>query len=171
MLFAYIYVSIVGKYLILVPFRSAYEPKNGQRGFGLVPQIDLNLFFSLSNPPLLASALSNITLTDLTATTRYQQIPSVVDTELRGFSGGFATGQFVVMVPFFNGVFSGKLARFQLNPTPSGVYGSSSGSSGSLVVNASKTVQELDLTNDRNRPGVYRAYRGGFVSLWQAVYP
>ena len=33
-----------GKYIYLVPWRNEHLPYNGQRGFGLVPRIDLNIF-------------------------------------------------------------------------------------------------------------------------------
>eukprot|EP01036_Dinobryon_divergens_P029462 gene29462-38563_t len=92
-------------------------------------------------------------LRDLPVATR-QQVPSFQDLNLRGFIAGFASGQYGLLVPFYNGNFDGKVARFQpLDPQ------------GSL--NAS--VQELDLTLDRARPGVYKGYRGGFVSIWQGV--
>lgn len=61
-------------------------------------------------------------------------------------------GHYGLLVPFFNGDFDGKVARFySINPT------------------LGADLQELDLQVDRTRPNVYRGYRGGFVSLWQGV--
>lgn len=45
---------------------------------------------------------------DLSTVTR-QQIPKIPDPELRGFSGGFAAGDYTYLVPYSNGVFFGKL--------------------------------------------------------------
>jgi hypothetical protein len=67
-----------GKYLILVPFRNAYEPTNGQRGHGFLTRLNMNQFTS-----------SGVDYLDLTVTTR-KQIPSFPDINLRGFSYGFA---------------------------------------------------------------------------------
>ena len=47
---------------------------------------------------------------DLSTVTR-QQIPKIPDPELRGFSGGFAAGDYTYLVPYSNGVFFGKLVR------------------------------------------------------------
>jgi hypothetical protein len=33
-----------GKYIYLVPWRNEHIPSNGQRGFGIVPRIDMNVF-------------------------------------------------------------------------------------------------------------------------------
>lgn len=82
-----------GKYIYLVPYRNEHIPYNGQRGFGLVPRIDLNIFDA-----------DGIETLDLPATIR-SQIPSFPDSDLRGFSDGFASGLYGLFVPFFNGVF------------------------------------------------------------------
>ena len=68
-----------GKYLYLVPYRSKHEPKNGQRGSGKMPRVDLNIF-----------DLPGIDVTDMAKSNR-NQIPSFPDEDLRGFSGGFAS--------------------------------------------------------------------------------
>jgi hypothetical protein len=64
----------------------------------------------------------------------------------------FAAGQYGVLVPFYNGLFSGKVGRLK-----------------TIIPSMGSDVQELDLTVDRERIGVYKGYRGGFVSLWQGV--
>jgi hypothetical protein len=153
-----------GQYLILVPYRNTYEPRNGQRGHGLLVRLNMNDY-----------STSGIEFADLTTTQR-SQIPSFADTNLRGFSYGFPcewlfffffffscssnfrtyfsiskAGQYGLLVPFYNADFNGKVARFL------GV--------GSL----DKNLQELDLMVDRQRPRVYKGYRGGFVSIWQGV--
>lgn len=128
-----------GNYLLLVPFRNAYEASNGQRGHGLLTRLNMNKF-----------SLSGVEYMDATVTTR-NQIPSFYDTQLRGFSYGFASGLYGFLVPFFNADFSGKMARF---------YG---------FGNLTSNLQELDLTVDRIRSGIYKGYRGGFASLWQGV--
>ena len=132
----------IGQYVILVPFKNSYEPKNGQRGHGLLTRVDMNAY-----------DVTGISFVDLPQVTR-QQTPSYNDKDLRGFSGGFANGMYGLLVPFYNGIFHGKLVRYNA------IYGP-------LDVN----MQELDLTHDRVRGQVYKGYRGGFVSLWQAVFP
>lgn len=67
-----------GHYLILVPYRNSYEPKNGQRGHGFVTRIDLNDF-----------TLNGVEYLDLSTATR-NQIPSFAEANFRGFSAGFA---------------------------------------------------------------------------------
>lgn len=60
-------------------------------------------------------------------------------------------GQYGVLVPFYNADFNGKIARFN------------------AFKNISDNLQELDVTVDRFRPGLYRGFRGGFASIWQGV--
>lgn len=126
-----------GKYLYLVPWRNEYVPYNGQRGHGLVPRIDMNIFDSVG-----------VTTIDTSTTTR-SQIPSFADIDLVGFSFGFASGQYGLLVPFYNGIFSGKIGRINALSMDS--------------------VQEVDLMKDRWNPNVYRGFRGGFVNLWQGT--
>lgn len=129
-----------GQYLFLVPFRNAYEPSNGQRGHGLLTRLDMNSF-----------SLDGIIFLDLPTTTR-TQIPSFADFNLRGFSAGFASGKYGLLVPFFNAKFNGKIARFL-----------------TLETVLDGNLQELDVEVDRLRPNVYHGFRGGFASLWQGV--
>ena len=75
--------SAAGKYVYLVPYRNSYSPENGQRGFGLLPKIDLNIF-----------DIGGVDTVDMASTAR-PQIPSFADIDLRGFSGGFACKYFV----------------------------------------------------------------------------
>mmetsp|Transcript_8789 Transcript_8789/g.14972 ORF Transcript_8789/g.14972 Transcript_8789/m.14972 type:complete len:537 (-) Transcript_8789:143-1753(-) len=126
-----------GKYLYLVPWRNFHIPSNGQRGFGLVPRIDMNIFDAVGIETL-----------DLPTSIR-AQIPSFPDSDLRGFSDGFASGEYGLFVPFFNGIFSGKVARFNI-----------------LDMN---NVQEVDLMVDRDAPDTLRGFRGGFVNNWQGT--
>jgi len=70
-----------GQNLILVPFRNKYEPQNGHRGHGNVVRINMNLFNDVDK---------GIEYIDVSSVTR-AQIPSFGDTNLRGFSGGFAS--------------------------------------------------------------------------------
>ena len=126
-----------GKYLFLVPYRNSYNPQIGQRGHGFVPRIDMNSFL-----------IQGVQYLDVGSTSR-NQIPSTADEDLRGFACGFASGSYAVLVPFFNALFSGKLARFQGINDP-----------------MSLDLQELDLANDRYSPGVWKAFRGGFISIW-----
>ena len=83
-------------------------------------------------------------------TTIRSQIPSFADEDLRGFSSGFASGKYGVCVPFYNAIFTGKLARF-------------------IAISNSMTgnLQELNLKMDRAVPESFRGFRGGFVGLWQ----
>ena len=132
---------VSGKFLFLVPFRNKVELFNGQRGHGNLVRIDMNDFDVGGIVPL-----------DLTNTIR-SQIPSFADEDLRGFSGGFASGKYGVLVPFFNAVFSGKVARFI-----------------AITDDMTGNVQELNLMQNVENPDVYCGYRGGFVSLWKGVY-
>lgn len=66
-----------GQFLILVPYRNTYEPRNGQRGHGLLVRLNMNDY-----------STKGIEFIDLTTTQR-SQIPSFADTNLRGFSYGF----------------------------------------------------------------------------------
>jgi len=151
-----------GQYIFLVPYRNAHEGANGQRGHGNVVRIDMNDF-----------SLNGVYYVDLATITRVQ-IPSFADEDLRGFCCGFASGQYGFLVPFFNGLFSGKVARFI------GVGPIFRNDVGLLdlthdVIN----VQELDFTEDQDdlernytaRLNTYKGYRGGFVSLWPGYIP
>eukprot|EP00595_Chromulina_sp_UTEXLB2642_P003248 CAMPEP_0196763190 /NCGR_PEP_ID=MMETSP1095-20130614/3620_1 /TAXON_ID=96789 ORGANISM="Chromulina nebulosa, Strain UTEXLB2642" /NCGR_SAMPLE_ID=MMETSP1095 /ASSEMBLY_ACC=CAM_ASM_000446 /LENGTH=323 /DNA_ID=CAMNT_0042115883 /DNA_START=880 /DNA_END=1851 /DNA_ORIENTATION=+ len=135
-------IFTAGKYLYLVPYRNANILYNGQRGHGNFVQIDMNNF-----------ELSGVSGVDMTTLTR-NQIPSFADTNLRGFSYGFASGKYGILVPFYCGVFSGKSARMTI-----------AGTKATLESN----LQELDFAIDRVRPNVYKGFRGGFVGLWQGV--
>lgn len=127
-----------GRYLYLVPYRNEHTPQTGQRGFGKLVRVNMNRF-----------ALDGIDVVDMPVTSR-TQIPSFADIDLRCFSGGFSSGQYAVLVPFYNGVFSGKSARVTLYDKKFG-----------------NNLQELDFVRDRERYGIYKGFRGGFVSLWQ----
>jgi hypothetical protein len=106
-------------------------------------------------------SLNDVQYLNLPITER-SQIPSFADTDLRGFYGGFPSGKYVLLVPFFNGVFSGKMVRFIANQEEL--------HSGLLTQTSVDTnVQVLDLVIDKWRPGEYIAYRGGFVSLWHGT--
>ena len=129
-----------GKFLFLVPYRNSEELYNGQRGFGSLVRVDLNNF-----------DFAGVKVLNLPGTTR-SQIPSFADEDLIGFSGGFASGKYGLLVPFFNAIFSGKMGRFI-----------------AITDDMSGNVQVLNLQVDRLRNGTYKAYRGGFVSLWQGA--
>ena len=87
-------------------------------------------------------------------TTQRDQIPSTPDEDLRGFSCGFSSGKYILFVPFFNGLFTGKVARLVGRMDPLGTMGN---------------LQELDMMEDRANKSVFKAFRGGFVSLWQGA--
>ena len=142
-------------YVYLVPNRNEHEPKNGQRGHGNFVRINMNNF-----------KLDGVEYIDIPATTR-TQIPSFADTDLRGFSYGFASGKYAVLVPFYNAVFSGKCARLV-------IFGEEK---------LEDNLQELDLVQDywgrvKKKNGEcglcdnsfkFKGYRGGFISLWPGV--
>ena len=65
-------------------------------------------------------------------------------------------GLYGVLVPFFNSIFSGKIARFQTEIGPNFIP----------IGDMSADVQELNIVVDRERPNTYRGFRGGFVSMW-----
>lgn len=130
-----------GKYLLLSPYRNTHQPQIGQRGFGLFVRIDMNKF-----------NLDGITILDLTTRIR-AQIPSFADIDLKGYTGGFASGIFGYLVPFYNGVFSGKSARVALFDEDLG-----------------DNLQELDMKRHRGPlNNTFMGFRGGFTSLWQGL--
>jgi hypothetical protein len=93
---------VSGKYGFLVPYdngRSNYRSKNA---FGMVVRIDLDNF-----------SAAGVRILDLPTWDR-EQTPKTPDHNLRGFSGGFAAGDFGYFVPHFNGVFFGKVVRLDL---------------------------------------------------------
>jgi hypothetical protein len=148
-------IFTAGRYVYLVPSRNKYEPQNGNRGHGNFVRINMNEF-----------NLKGVEFIDIPATTR-TQIPSFADTDLRGFSYGFPSGKYGVLVPFFNSVFSGKCARLV-------IFGQEG---------LADNLQELDLVQDyygriRQKNGecgkcdqsfLFKGYRGGFASLWPGV--
>jgi hypothetical protein len=71
-------IFTAGQYLYLVPYRNSYVASNGQRGHGFVIRLNMNSFNQYG-----------VEFMDTTTTTR-NQIPSFFDTNLRGFSFGFA---------------------------------------------------------------------------------
>ena len=127
-----------GKYLFLVPYRSENTRASGLRGHGKVVRVDMNIF-----------DVGGTDVVDLTTVTR-NQVPSFPDEDLRGFSGGFASGKYALFVPFYNAIFSGKLARVQ-----------------GLADDMSQDLQALNFTQDTGYDGLWKGYRSGFVSLWQ----
>ena len=112
-----------GKYLYLVPYRNVNEIANGQRGHGKTVRVDMNIF-----------DIEGCSVLDLSVTTR-NQIPSFADEDLRGFSSGFASGKYCLYIPFYNAIFSGKIAR---------IIG--------LDDDMSGNVQELNMLVDREKP-------------------
>ena len=64
----------------------------------------------------------------------------------------YIAGQYALLTPFYNGVFSGKSARVTLYDA---VFG--------------QNLQELDFVRDRENNGTYKGFRGSFTSLWQGV--
>lgn len=129
-----------GRYIYFVPYRNAYEPDNGQRGFGTVARLDMNVF-----------DISGVSFVDMPSSRR-AQFPNFPDDGLRGFSAGFASGKYGVLVPFFNGLSSGKSGRFNL-------------------MNLHSDVQMVDLTKDRVSADLYKGYRGAFTSPWTGLIP
>ena len=129
-----------GKYLFLVPYRSENTRASGLRGHGKVVRIDMNIF-----------DVAGTSVIDLTTTTR-NQIPSFADEDLRGFSGGFASGKYCLFVPFYNALFSGKMARLV-----------------GLDDDMTNDVQVLNIVQDTGYPDLWKGYRSGFVSLWQGA--
>ena len=143
-----------GKYIFLVPYRNEYKPINGQRGHGNVVRVDLNIY-----------DIDGIDFLDVSKTKR-AQIPSDADEDLRGFSYGFASGKYALFIPFYNGIFSGKVCRiitYSLVDTARTIVRDPNPLTGN--------VQELNLAYERavNTTGKFIAFRGGFVSLWQGA--
>jgi hypothetical protein len=95
--------------------------------------------------------LAGLTYIDCSTTIR-TQVPSFPDFKLRGFMGGFASGYYGMLVPFFNADFNGLIARFK-----------------TMDATLDTNLQELNLMEDRDRPNTYKGFRGGFPSLWQGV--
>ena len=61
-------------------------------------------------------------------------------------------GYYGMLVPFYNADFNGLIARFK-----------------TMDSTLDSNLQELNLMLDRDNPNLYKGYRGGFASLWQAV--
>jgi hypothetical protein len=85
-------IFTAGQYLFLVPYRNSYIPSNGQRGHGNVIRLNMNAYNR-----------EGVEYLDVASTTR-NQIPSFFDTNLRGFSYGFACKYF--FSPFVFIIFS-----------------------------------------------------------------
>jgi len=155
-------IFTAGRFIYLVPFRNLYEPRNGQRGHGMLTRVDMNEISSptvtVSSPVIPSSTIGwkGVTYLDLTIAVR-AQIPNISDTQLRGFTGGFPSGSYGILTPFYNGVFSGKLARFDL-------FASWDRPLDTLNVN----MQELDTTIDRKNSSLFKGYQGGFSSIFAA---
>lgn len=60
-----------------------------------------------------------------------------------------AGGKYGLLFPFYNGIFSGKLARLDI-----------------LQWN---NLQELNLMQDVVYPNTFKGFRGGFVNLWMGT--
>jgi hypothetical protein len=59
-------------------------------------------------------------------------------------------GKYGLFVPFFNGLFYGKIGRIDILDW--------------------ENIQQVDLNIHRHLPGVLKGYRGGFVNDWQGWY-
>ena len=141
-----------GKYLFLVPYRNFNLPSIGNRGHGNVVRVDMNDF-----------SLAGVQVVDTSSVGR-AQIPNDTDVDLRGYSYGFAEGNYAVFVPFFNGLISGKMGRIRL----SNLY-----DLGNMNFTADD-VQALDLTEYLPDPGVLKGFRGGFTipeNSYQSLLP
>lgn len=161
-------IFTAGLFIYLVPYRNAHEPQNGQRGHGNFVRVNMNDF-----------SVSGVDGVDLSVVTR-TQVPSFPDQDLRGFVSGFASGKYGLLVPFYNAVFSGKVARCLIFQGPALSFVKYSESMTPEDLN----LQELDLTinpsffRDKNATvyttegeydNIFKGFRGGFVSLWQGV--
>jgi hypothetical protein len=141
-----------GAFIYLVPYRNCSEPLTGQRGQGKVVRIALN-DFTLTGVQYVALPVSN-----------RAQIPNDEDTDLRGFSAGFSTGNYLVLVPYYNGLISGKVGRIRLSLPYHDIYHNFT----------SDDVQVLDLTMYQGNPSALKGFRGGFTfpeSSYSSVLP
>jgi len=148
-----------GEYIILVPFRNSFSPQNGQRGHGNFVRVDLNQF-----------SLGSTLFLDC-ATSLRAQIPSAPDDDLIGFSFGFPSGQYGLFVPFYNGIFSGKIARVGVTNLPYDPTAQAFDPTIGSDKRAIGELQELDLTNTPpvDHPiyaNIFKGFRGGFINLW-----
>lgn len=91
-----------GKHGYLVPFANGRDNYRGKKEFGAVLRIDLDEF-----------SVASVRVLDLPVWER-EMTPKMPDHNLRGFSGGFAAGDFGYFVPHFNGRFFGKVVRLDL---------------------------------------------------------
>jgi hypothetical protein len=115
-----------GNFGFLVPFTNGELNFREKRSFGKVVKVDLTRF-----------ELSAVEIINL-PTKKRQQTPPNPDHGLRGFSDGFAAGDFGYFVPNFNGDFFGKVVRLNLR---------------------THDVQFVDLTQDGTH---LSGYSGGF---------
>lgn len=95
-------IYAAGKYLYLCPWRGTHEPRNGQRGHGRIPRIDMNIF-----------DIEGMDVIDLPTALR-SQIPSFPDINMRGYSDCFASGKYGLYIPFYNGQFHGIVGRVNI---------------------------------------------------------
>jgi hypothetical protein len=91
-----------GDFGYLVPFTNDELNFREKKTFGKVVKLDLRSF-----------TLSSVEVINLPTMSR-QQVPPIPDHNLRGFSDGFAVGDFGYFVPNFNGDFFGKVVRMNL---------------------------------------------------------
>lgn len=143
-----------GEYVFLVPFRGNHEPYNGQRGHGNVARVDLNQFSIESTVNMTCPIIVR------------SQIPSTPDDDLIGFSYGFSSGQYAIFVPFFNGIFSGKVARMAITTIPYDPTAQAFEPDLPSQLRPLGDLQELDLTVDRYYPRIWKGFRGGFTNIW-----
>lgn len=61
----------------------------------------------------------------------------------------FIAGKYGLFVPFYNGLFSGKVAR--------------------IDVLKWENLQEVDLKMDKTYTNIFKGFRGGFTNLWQGM--
>lgn len=92
-----------GKYGVLVPYRHGIPDESARSHSGMIVRFDTTDF-----------TLQSVKFMDVSQSSR-SQIPNRPDNDLRGFSGGFASGKYGYFVPNFNGAdFSGKFCRVDI---------------------------------------------------------
>ena len=91
-------------YAVLVPYQNGRKDVNPRmrNQFGKVTRIDINDFTS-----------TGIKTLDVTTCFR-KNTPDFPDANLRGFNDGFVSGDFMFLLPHFNGVWFGKIVRLDL---------------------------------------------------------
>lgn len=136
-------------YAVFVPYQNGRSDVNfrSRSQFGTITRVNMNDF-----------TVNGIKTLDVTSVYR-KNTPDFPDRDLRGFVSGFCAGSFMFLVPLFNGVWHGKMARIDMRDFDMLADAQEAGQSTDFVTGF-KGVQELDLQNFHEG---LAGFSGGFI--------